>query len=252
MSVLTERRGSVLVVTLNRPEARNALDPATSEGISLAMQELDESPDLAVGILTGAGPAFCAGMDLKAFLTQNGQRPASRTRGSITQHPPSKPLIAAVEGWAVAGGFELVLACDIVVAGRSARFGVPEVKRSLVASGGAALHLTSRIPRPLAMELLLTGEPISAERAAEIGLVNHVVEDGEAVSSAMDIAAVIARNGPLAVEATKRIAFLAGDWTTENRWAMQKAYVDPVRSSADAREGAAAFVEKRPAVWSRS
>src|SRR5689334_24417651 len=160
--VSVERRGAVQIITINRPEARNALDKAVGEGIAAAVDELDASDELRVGVLTGAGGTFSAGMDLKAFL--RGETPAIEGRGlcGITQTPPRKPLIGAVEGWALAGGFELLLACDLVVAAETARFGVPEVKRSLVAAGGAALLLPTRVPYALALELLLTGEPLSA------------------------------------------------------------------------------------------
>jgi len=248
-SVRTEQTGSVLLIAINRPEARNAIDGAVAESIAAALDRLDTSDDLAVGVLTGTGTVFSAGMDLKAFLS--GESPALPGRGlaGMTQTPPRKPMIAAVEGWALAGGFELTLACDLVVAGQSARFGVPEVKRSLVATGGAALLLPTRIARPIAMELLLTGEPISAARAAEVGLVNYVVPDGRALDRAMELASLIAANGPLALQATKRIAAQAPDWTTQTRWDEQRIVSAPVFASEDAREGARAFVEKRPAYW---
>src|SRR4051812_15242471 len=184
-------------------------------------------------------------MDLKAFL--RGETPAIEGRGlcGITQTPPRKPLIGAVEGWALAGGFELLLACDLVVAAESARFGVPEVKRSLVAAGGAALLLTKRVPYALALELLLTGEPLSAPRAAEIGLVNRVTAEGGALEGALALAATIAENGPLAVAATKAIARTTVDWSFQEGWQRQGALIDPVFSSEDAREGATAFAEKR-------
>jgi enoyl-CoA hydratase len=202
--VLVERREGVLVVTINRPEAKNALDRAVAEGVAAAVDELDGSDDLRVGVLTGAGGTFSAGMDLKAFL--RGETPAIEGRGlcGITQTPPRKPLIAAVEGWALAGGFELLLACDLIVAAENARFGVPEVKRSLVAAGGAALQLPRRVPFNLALEMLLTGEPLGAIRAAEIGLVNRLTAEGGALSGALELAATIAANGPLAVAATGR------------------------------------------------
>jgi enoyl-CoA hydratase len=158
-------------------------------------------------------------------------------------------MVAAVEGGAVAGGFELVLACDLVVAGRSARFGVPEVKRGLVAAGGGALLLGSRVPRALALEMLLTGDPVSAERAAAMGLVNRVVDDGGALEAAVGLATAIAANGPLAVAATKRVVQQAPAWSPAESWARQDEIVAPVFTSADAREGAAAFAERRAPVW---
>ncbi len=248
-SVLVERRDGVQVITLNRPEARNALDRAVAEAVAAAVDELDRDDDLRVGVLTGAGGTFSAGMDLKAFL--RGETPAVEGRGlcGITQTPPGKPMIAAVEGWALAGGLELVLACDLVVAGGSARFGVPEVKRGLVAAGGAALMLPRRVGPAHALELLLTGDPVDAARAAEIGLVNRVVPDGSALEEALRLAAVIAANGPLAVAVTKQVARRSADWSFEQGWAEQDALVRPVFLSHDAAEGAAAFAEKRAPVW---
>ena len=186
--VLVERRGAVQVIIINRPEARNALNGAVAAGIRDAADELDADDELRAGVLSGAGGTFSSGMDLKAFL--KGESPSFPGRGlcGITQTPPRKPLIGAAEGWALAGGFELLLACDLVVAGASARFGVPEVKRSLVAGAGGALLLAQRVPRALALELLLTGDPIDARRAAEIGLVNRVVEDGQALEAALELA----------------------------------------------------------------
>jgi len=247
--VLVERRGAVQVITINRPEARNALNGAVAVGIRDAVDELDGEADLRVGVLTGAGGTFSAGMDLKAFL--KGETPSFPGRGlcGITQTPPRKPLVGAAEGWALAGGFELLLACDLVVAGASARFGVPEVTRSLVAGAGAALLLAQRVPRALALELLLTGDPIGAARAAEIGLVNRVVDDGQALDEAVGLAMRIAANAPLAVMATKQIAHHGGDWSAAERWDEQTRLMRPVFTSQDAREGATAFAEKRAPVW---
>jgi enoyl-CoA hydratase len=247
--VLVERRGAVQVIIINRPQARNALNGAVAVGVRDAADELDADDELRAGVLTGAGGTFSAGMDLKAFLA--GETPAFPGRGlcGITQTPPRKPLIGAAEGWALAGGFELLLACDLVVAANSARFGVPEVTRGLLAAGGGALLLPQRIPRALALELLLTGDPITAPRAAEIGLVNRVVEDGQALSAAVDLATRIAANAPLAVAATKQIASRARDWTTAQGWDEAATLVQPVWASEDAKEGARAFAEKRPPIW---
>jgi enoyl-CoA hydratase len=247
--VLVERRGAVQVVTINRPQARNALDAAVARGVAAAVDELDATDELRAGVLTGAGGFFSAGMDLKAFL--RGETPAIEGRGlcGITRTPPRKPLIAAVEGGALAGGFELVLACDLVVAARGARFGVPEVKRSLVAAGGAALLLPQRVPRAVAVELLLTGEPMDAERAAAVGLVNRVVDEGTALDAAVELAGVIAANGPLAVAATKEIVQSVPAWGPEEMWARQDQVIAPVFASEDAREGSVAFAERRPPVW---
>jgi enoyl-CoA hydratase len=247
--VQVERRGAVQVITINRPQARNALDAAVARGVAAAVDELDASDDLRAGVLTGAGGVFSAGMDLKAFL--RGETPAIEGRGlcGITRTPPRTPLIAAVEGWALAGGFELVLACDLVVAGRTAQFGVPEVTRSLVAAAGGALLLPQRIPRAVALELLLTGKPIGAERAAAVGLVNHVVDDGRALDAAVELAAPIAANGPLAVAATRQIVLGAPAWGPEEAWERQEEFVRPVVESEDAREGSTAFAERRAPVW---
>jgi enoyl-CoA hydratase len=247
--VLVERRGAVQVITINRPQARNALNGAVAAGIRDAADELDADPGLSVGVLTGAGGTFSAGMDLKAFLA--GEVPSFPGRGlcGITETPPRKPLIGAAEGWALAGGFELLLACDLVIAGGSARFGVPEVTRGLVAAAGGALLLAQRIPRALALELLLTGDPVAAPRAAEIGLINRVVEDGQALPAAVDLATRIAANAPLALAATKQIAHRGRDWTTAEGWAEAAALAGPVFASQDASEGARAFAEKRPPIW---
>ena len=248
-AVLTEQRDGVLLVTLNRPEQRNAVNLAVAEGIAAALDRLDGDPALQVGVLAGAGKGFCAGMDLKAFVA--GERPAAGGRGfaGIVQRPPDKPLIAAVEGFAVAGGFEIALACDLIVAARGARFGIPEVKRGLVAAGGALLRLPQRIPYHLAMELALTGDPIDAERAAAVGLVSRVVEPGETLVAALALAAAIAANGPLALAATKRILVEAPGWPHDELWARQAELTDPVRASEDAREGSLAFAEKRAPRW---
>ena len=247
--VLVERQGGVQVITINRPEARNALNGAVAAGIRDAADELDTDDRLQVGVLTGAGGTFSAGMDLKAFL--KGETPSFPGRGlcGITQTPPRKPMIAAVEGWALAGGFELTLACDLVVAGASARFGAPEVKRALVAGAGGALLLARRIPRALALEMLLTGDPVTAARAAEIGLVNRVVDDGQSLQAALGLAATIAANGPLALIATKEISNGGGDWTAAERWDQMARRLQPVFTSQDAQEGARAFAEKRAPVW---
>ena len=247
--VLTETRDEILVITINRPEVRNAINGAVAQGMAAAVDELDGNDMLRVGVLTGAGGTFCAGMDLKAFLT--GDTPVIEGRGlaGLTQAPPRKPLVAAVEGWALAGGFELLLACDIVVAAETARFGVPEVKRGLIAGAGAALLLARRIPQALALELLLTGEPISAQRAADIGLVNRLAAEGTALDAALELAATIAANGPLAVAVTKQIARSAADWSADEAWDRQDELMQPVFTSEDAIEGATAFAEKRRPVW---
>jgi len=248
-AVLTERRDGVLLITLNRPDARNAVNLAVAEGIAAALDELDADAGLAVGVLTGAGGGFCAGMDLKAFV--KGESPWVGDRGfaGIVQRPARKPLIAAVEGFAVAGGLEIALACDLLVAARGAKLGIPEVKRSLVAAGGALLRLPQRVPYGVAMELALTGDPISAERGAELGLVNRLADPGGAVDAALELAAAITRNGPLSLIASKEILQRSRDWSEEDFWARQGEIAGPVMTSNDAREGATAFAEKRDPQW---
>lgn len=247
--VLTERRGRVLVITLNRPDQRNAVNAAVAHGIADALDTLDADSELAVGVLTGAGRGFCAGMDLKAFVT--GERPWVGDRGfaGITRRSADKPLIAAVEGFAVAGGLEIALACDLIVAARGTRFALPEVKRSLVAAGGGLLRLPRVLPRGIATELALTGEPIDAERAHALGMLNRLTEPGQALDAATQLADQIAQGGPLALRATKRILREAPDWPDAEFFQRQAAIAEPVQGSEDAREGATAFAEKRAPVW---
>jgi len=248
-AVLTERRGNVLLITLNRPDARNAVNAALAAGIAGALDELDSDRALALGVLTGAGKGFSAGMDLKAFVAGESAWVGDRGFAGIAQRASSKPLIAAIEGFAVAGGFEIALACDLIVAAQGARLGIPEVKRSLVAAGGALLRLPRRIPYHAAMELALTGDPISAERGYELGIVNRLAEPGESVEAALALAGQIAVNAPLALIASKRILELQWEWEGAEAWTLQREIVDPVFHSADAREGATAFAEKREPVW---
>lgn len=248
-AVLNERRDRVLLITINRPDQRNAINAAVAQGIASAMDELDADPGLSLGVVTGAGKGFSAGMDLKAFVS--GERPFAGDRGfaGIVQRPAAKPLIAAVEGFAVAGGLEVALACDLIVAARGARLGVPEVKRSLVAAGGALLRLPRTLPRNLAMEMALTGDPIDAERAHALGLVNRLTDPGGALDGALELADTIAANGPLALAATKRVMVEAADCSDQEFWERQGEIVGPVMASEDAREGATAFAEKRAPVW---
>jgi enoyl-CoA hydratase len=248
-AVLTERRDRILLVTLNRPDQRNAVNLALAQGVADAMDELDGTDELSVGVLTGAGKGFCSGMDLKAFLAGKGPWVEGRGFAGIVQSPPRKPLIAAVEGFAVAGGFEVALSCDLIVAARDAKLGIPEVKRGLVAAGGALLRLPKRIPYHAAMELALTGDPITAERGAELGIVNRVAEPGSAVEEALSLAGEITKNGPLALAASKQILRSAVDWTEEEAWDRQGEISGPVLVSEDAREGATAFAEKRDPQW---
>lgn len=248
-AVLTERRGRILIITLNRPDQRNAVDAAVAQGVAAALDELDGDSELSLGVLTGAGKGFCSGMDLKAFRA--GERPHIPGRGfaGIVERPADKPLIAAIEGFAVAGGLEVALACDLIVAARGARLGIPEVKRSLVAAGGALIRLPRTMPRNLAMEMALTGDPIDAERAHELGLVNRLTEPGEALEAALNLAETIAANGPLALAATKRIMVESADWPDAEYFERQRELIEPVFESEDAREGATAFAERRDPVW---
>jgi enoyl-CoA hydratase len=248
-AVLTEAGDGVLLVTLNRPDARNAVNAALAAGLAAALDRLDADDDLQVGILCGAGRGFSAGMDLKAFVAGESPHVEGRGFAGIVERPPAKPLIAAIEGFAVAGGLEIALACDLIVAARDARLGIPEVKRSLVASAGALLRLPRRIPYHVAMEMALTGEPISAQRAYEVGLVNRVAEPGEAVAGARELARAVAANGPLALIASKRILVEAPGWAEDELWQRQGEVAGPVMTSEDAREGATAFAEKREPVW---
>jgi enoyl-CoA hydratase len=249
--VLVEQRDRILVITINRPKARNAVNAAVSQGLADAMDRLDEDPGLSVGVLTGAGGSFCAGMDLKAFA--RGERVDIEGRGlGFTQRPPAKPLIAAVEGFALAGGTEVALATDLIVAARDSAFGIPEVKRGLVAGGGGLLRLPERIPYAVAMELALTGDNLPAERAHELGLVSVLAEPGGALDAAIALAEKITANGPLAVAATKRIIVESRNWSAEDKWNNQLQILAPVFMSNDAKEGAIAFAEKRPPKWTGS
>lgn len=250
-TVLTEKRGRILIITINRPDAKNSINAAASHGLAAAMDVLDEDPGLSVGVLTGAGGTFCAGMDLKAFA--RGENVAVKGRGlGFTERPPAKPLIAAVEGYALAGGTELALATDLIVAARNSAFGIPEVKRGLVAAGGGLLRLPQRIPYAIAMELALTGDNLPAERAHELGLVNLLAEPGQALDQAIALAERITANGPLAVAATKKVIVESRGWSPKDQWREQMAIIMPVFGSKDAREGAVAFAEKRPPNWTGS
>ena len=248
-AVLTERHERTLVITINRPDQRNAVNAAVAEGIATALDELDADDGLSVGIISGAGKGFCAGMDLKAFVS--GERPWYGDRGfaGITRRAAAKPLIAAVEGFAVAGGLEVALACDLIVASRGAKLGIPEVKRSLVAAGGGLLRLPRVLPRNVAMELALTGDPLLAERGYELGLVNRLADPGGALELALHLASEISVNAPLALVASKRIMAESADWPDAEFFDRQEEISGPVFDSEDAREGATAFAEKRAPVW---
>jgi enoyl-CoA hydratase len=248
-AVLTERRENVLLITLNRPAVRNAVNAALAEGLANALEELDADAALSVGVLTGAGGFFCAGMDLGAFV--KGESPWYGDRGfaGTAQRSAEKPLIAAIEGFALAGGMEIALACDLIVAAKGAKMGIPEVKRSLLAAGGALLRLPKRMPYHVVMELALTGDFMPADRFYTYGLVNRLAEPGAAVDEALVLAGELAKNGPLALVAAKRILQEQFDWSSEEMWAKQGEISGPVMASEDAKEGASAFKEKREPVW---
>ena len=247
--VTTERRGAVLVITLDRPEVRNAVNRAVSLEMAEALDTLDAERDLVVGVITGAGGNFCSGMDLKAFAA--GERPEIEGRGfaAITEVPPVKPVIAAVEGFALAGGCELALACDLIVASETAEFGLPEATLGLVAGSGGMVRLPQRIPPQIALEIAITGRRLPAAEAHRWGLVNRLTAPGGALDGALELAATITANGPLAVQMTKRIMSESATWPADEVWERQRPLVDGVLASNDAREGAVAFAERRPPRW---
>ncbi|SEO54531.1 crotonase/enoyl-CoA hydratase family protein [Trujillonella endophytica] len=247
--VLVEQQGAVLVVTINRPRAKNSINTAAAQLIGAAMDRLDTDPGLFVGVITGTGGVFSAGMDLKAFLA--GEKPEVPGRGfaGLVERPPTTPLIAAVEGPALAGGFEIALACDLIVAAEDAFFGLPEVKRGLLAGGGGLLRLPVKAGLPKATEWALTGDRVSAADAHAAGLVNRLVPPGRALAAALELAQQIAGNGPLAVQGTKRILAEGPGWPAAEAFARQWEIYEPIRSSADAQEGARAFTEKREPRW---
>lgn len=247
--VLVDIADGIMTVTLNRPKAKNAANRALAEGVAAAMDELDSNDAISVAIITGAGGTFCAGMDLKAFVS--GEMPTVEGRGfaGLTEATPRKPLIAAVEGYALAGGLELAISCDLIVTADNAKFGIPEVKRGLAAAAGGLMKLPRQIPPRLAMEMALTGDFVSAERAAEMGLVNEVVPAGTALEAAKALAGRIAANGPLAVAVSKQVIIESGDWSSTEMWNKQQELVMPVFGSEDAIEGSVAFAEKRAPNW---
>ncbi|MBP0623196.1 crotonase/enoyl-CoA hydratase family protein [Cupriavidus consociatus] len=248
--LLKEQRGNVFVLTLNRPHARNAMNYELALALSETIDEFERNDDLRVCVITGAAGTFCTGMDLKGF-SQGAPRPniPGRGFGGITETPPKKVMIAAIEGYALAGGFELALACDLLVAADDAKFGLPEVKRGLAASAGGLLRLANRIPHHVAMEYALTGDMLTAARAYELGLLNRVTGRGAALEVALTLAATITQNGPLSVAASKRVMIESRDWKRQEMFENQKHILSPIFDSKDAREGALAFTEKRLPVW---
>jgi len=243
--VRTERIGSTLLITIDRPQARNAVNAAVAAGLAAALDELESDPTLRAGVLTGAENTFSAGMDLKAALKGESPEIPGRGFGGLTEAELSKPLIAAVEGFAMGGGFELALGCDLIVAGEDARFGLPEVKRGLIAAGGGVIRLPKRIPHHLAMEFLLTGEPVTGRRAGELGLVNRVTPNGDAAAVALQLAEKLAENAPLALAAVKKIV----RGSEAEAFAVQREETKKLMQSADVREGMTAFAERRAPKW---
>ncbi|MDQ1735134.1 MAG: hypothetical protein QOH56_1385 [Pseudonocardiales bacterium] len=254
-AALFSRHGRVGVITLNRPQALNAANSALSTAVGQALETLAADPELQVGIITGTGRAFCAGMDLKAYAAGEDVSADGHPEwgfAGAARHYIDKPLIAAVNGLALGGGAELVLACDLVVASDKAVFALPEVKRGLFAAGGGVLRLPRQLPRRLAMELILTGEPLAAARALELGLINRVVPSEQLLDEALGLARQIAANAPLAVQTSKRLAHAGlrwGDDWDDELWQLNEAAIDVIMNSQDGREGARAFAEKRDPVW---
>ena len=247
--VLRDREGHVEVLTINRPLARNAINLATAQALSTALDECTDDDDVWVVVLTGAeDKAFSAGMDLKAFA--KGEFPATNQGfGGITKRDFPKPLLGAANGSAFAGGFEMLLSCDIVVAADHALFGIPEVSRGLIAGAGGLIRLPRRIPRAVALEMALTGEALSAQRAHEIGLINRVVPAAQVLSTAMELAQRICANAPLAVRMSKRVMLDAMDKSERDAWVLNDESFAEIATSADALEGAVAFAERRPPQW---
>ena len=249
--ILTERRldGQVLLITINREHRRNAFDGATARALEAVIDEYDADDSLRVAVITGAGPTFSAGQDLKAAAV--GDMGASERRGGfgVMGQPPAKPLIAAVEGDALAGGMELCLACDLVVATEATRMGIPEAAKALVAIGGGLFRLPRKIPFNVAMELALTGKPMPASEFHRMGLVNRLVPVGQAVEAALELAAGIVAAGPVAVRASKAIVRHSFEWADEDAWHKQMEFAQAVLDSEDKNEGISAFIEKRAPQW---
>jgi len=243
--ILLERRGRVLVITLNRPKAKNAVNAALADALVAATQELDNDDDLTIGVLTGADGGFSSGMDLKAFANEGS--PANFQ--TFLENGSRKPLIAAIEGFALAGGLEIALTCDLLVAAKGVKIGIPEVKRGLLAAGGGLFRLSSRVAYGTAMELALTGDPITSDHAAEIGLINHLAEPGKALDVALELAERIAVNAPLSVAASKQVIQESRGLTEADCWKAQGKFVGTIFKSEDAREGAVAFAQKRQPEW---
>jgi enoyl-CoA hydratase/carnithine racemase len=245
-----ETTGRAAIVTLTRPEARNAVNRDLAGQLADALDRVEADPAVLVGVLTGEGPVFCAGADLKAVVDA-GTHPVDARDGipSLVRRVRTKPLIAAVQGPALAGGAEIVLSCDLVVASHEATFGIPEVKRSFIAGAGGVYRFARSLPRMIAMELALTGDPLSAADAHRLGLVNRLVDRDELLPVALELAERIATNAPLAVFASRRIVAASAGLDDQEMWDMTRAELDALRSTEDFREGPRAFVEKRDPVW---
>lgn len=246
LEVLTEQRGDILLITLNRPSAMNSMTRGMLQALMTALVELEENPDLKVGVITGAGSAFCSGLDLKVYLEKG-------LPGEVFELFPNgaqKPLIAAVESFALAGGLEIALMCDLIVTSEGAKFGVPEVQVGLFAAAGGVIRLPSRVGFAVAMEMALTGEPITAEQALAAGMVNHVVSKGATLEKALKLAQRIARNAPMGVSASRRMVRSAVGMEESEAWKFQQPLIDKVLASDDAQEGPRAFTEKRAPNWS--
>jgi enoyl-CoA hydratase/carnithine racemase len=247
--ILRERQGHIEILTINRPEARNAINRATAIALGDALDEIEQDKDVWVVILTAAGDkAFSAGMDLKAFAT--GEFPITdKGFGGITKRAFPKPIIAACNGSALAGGFEIMLSCDLVVTADHAKFGIPEVSRGLIAGAGGLIRLGKRVPQTVALELALTGQPIDAARALSVGLVNRVVPAAQLMAEAIALAETIAKNAPTAVRVSKSVMLQAAELSEEAAWAINDAAFGEIGASPDAMEGAIAFAEKREPNW---
>jgi enoyl-CoA hydratase len=243
--VLSEVRGRVLLITLNRPDARNAVDTALAQALLAATEQLDEDKGLTAGVLTGAGRGFCSGMDLKAFA----QSGFPRGFEVLLKREGEKPLIGAIEGFALAGGLEIALTCDLLVAARGAKLGIPEVSVGLFAAGGALLRLPRCLPYGVAMEMALTAQPILAEQAHEYGLVSRVCEPGKAADCALELAERISKNAPLAVAVSKQVIRATQGRTEAELWELQTPLGAKVIGSQDAKEGPLAFIQKREPNW---